>query len=166
MRTTNVLVGAVLALGCGSDGDENCADRGTPVPGYEHKDGEGAHVGRPCVESGCHLLADLGPQAPAYAIAGTVFKSDQTTPQTGITVRLTPLASGVEPVTLQTDADGNFYLELTTATNPFPAIPEVSACPNTETMLEGALDPSYGNCNANGCHELGGGIGPGSITLD
>ena len=117
------------------------------------------------MDGGCHMAGDLGPNAPAYLIAGTVFKSDGVTPQAGATVRLIPF-DGSTPVKITTDAEGNFYLEAGGGVNPFPAIPDVSACPNTETMIEGALDPSYGNCNANGCHELGGGIGPGSITLD
>jgi hypothetical protein len=153
-----------LAIGCGSDGDANCEERGNAVAAHQHDDGEGSHQGRPCLDSGCHLAGDTGAGAPAYVIAGTVYQKDATTAQAGAIVRLTPFDGGA-PVTATTDAEGNFYLETSGSLNPFPSIPDVTACPDTETMIEGALDPSYGNCNANGCHQLGGGIGPGSITL-
>ena len=160
-----LLVAGIVALGCGgSDGDANCIERGTPAPAHQHDDGEGSHQGRSCMDGGCHQAGDLGPNAPAYVIAGTVFKSDAATGHAGATVRLTPFDNSA-PITIVTDEEGNFYLEASASLNPFPAIPDVSACPNTETMIEGALDPSYGNCNASGCHQLGGG-GAGSITLD
>jgi hypothetical protein len=161
-----ILLAGVVAIGCGEEGDPDCVSRGSPEPAHMHDDGEGSHQGRSCMDSGCHRSGDLGPNAPAYVFAGTVFKPDEVTPQAGVTVRLTPFDNSA-PITVVTDVEGNFYLEAGPGvTNPFPSIPDVSACPNTETMIEGALDPSYGNCNANGCHELGGGIGPGAIVIE
>lgn len=153
-----------FVLGCGSDGDPACEDRGSAQPPYAHEDGQGTYAGAPCLDSGCHLAGALGPQAPAYSVAGTVFKRNGTDPQAGAIVLLEPLSGGGNPTRMVTDAAGNFFL-MAGATNPFPSIPVVTACPNREEMLEGALDPSYGNCNAAGCHQPAG-AGPGPIVLD
>src|SRR5258706_13386459 len=122
-------VALVFALAaCGNDDDPNCADSRTPPTGHVHKDGEGSHAGRSCVESGCHLAGDTGPQAPAYHAAGTVYRPDLTTPVPGVTVRFTPLSSVATRTEVVTDADGNFYV-LATEPTPFPSAPEVSTCP-------------------------------------
>jgi hypothetical protein len=159
------LLACALGFGCGSDGDANCLERGAPEGAHEHDDGEGSHQGRSCIDAQCHSGIDTGPNAPIFIIAGTVYQTDGVSPQAGAIVRLTPFDTDIAPITLTTDVDGNFYLEAAGVTNPFPAIPDVSACPTTETMIEGALDPSYGNCNALGCHSLDVGTGPGAIVL-
>jgi hypothetical protein len=150
----------VLALAaCGSDGDPDCVDSKSAPQGHQHDDGEGSHAGRSCIEGGCHLAGDLGPQAPAYHAAGTVFKADKVTPAAGVTVKFTPLSSAATATTVVTDEDGNFFV-LASAPSPFPSIPEVTACPDVNTMIEGALDPSYGSCATQSCHSLGAGRGP------
>ena len=150
----------VLALaGCGADGDAACIDQKSALVGHEHDDGLGSHAGRSCLEGGCHLAGDLGPQAPAYHAAGTVYKPDLVTPAAGVTVRFSPLIAGVTAAETVTDADGNFFI-LATAPNPFPSIPEVNACPDVHKMIEGALDPSYGSCATASCHSVGAGRGP------
>jgi hypothetical protein len=153
-------VALVFALAaCGSDGDPNCADSRSPPAGHDHEDGEGSHAGRSCLESNCHLIGDTGPQAPAYHAAGTVFRPDRVTPVPGVTVRFTPLSAAATRTEVVTDADGNFYI-FADEPSPFPAIPEITACPDVNTMIEGALDPSYGSCATAGCHSMGSGRGP------
>ncbi len=152
----------VLALGlaaCGSDGDDNCVDTKSGAIAHQHDDGEGSHAGRSCIEAQCHLAGALGPQAPAYHAAGTVYKPDKVTPAVGATVRFTPLSSAATATEVVTDSEGNFFV-LASAPTPFPSIPEVTACPDVNTMIEGALDPSYGSCATASCHSLGAGRGP------
>jgi len=150
----------VLALAaCGNDDDPNCVDTRTALTGYEHEDGLGSHAGRSCIEGGCHLAGDLGPQAPAYHAAGTIYKADTVTPATGITVRFIPLTTAATRTEVVTDQDGNFFV-LASAPTPFPSIPEVTGCPDVNTRIEGALDPSYGSCATQSCHSAGAGRGP------
>lgn len=158
MQSWTLLVGLAL-LGCGSDDDPNCVDVGSAIAAYQHEDGEGSHAGRACIESGCHLASDLGPNAPAYHAAGTVYKADKVTPAGGITVRFLPLDNTATATTAITDDEGNFFV-LASLPTPFPSIPEVTGCPDVNTMIEGALDPSYGNCAVGGCHSQGAGRGP------
>jgi hypothetical protein len=148
-----------LAMGCGGDEDPNCADSRSPPAGHQHTDGEGSHAGRSCLEQGCHLQGALGPQAPAYHAAGTVFKPDLVTPAPGVIVRFSPLSADATRTEVVTDADGNFYI-LASEPSPFPGIPEITACPHVNTMIEGALDPSYGSCATASCHSVGAGRGP------
>jgi hypothetical protein len=147
------------SLACGSDEDPNCADSRTPASGHEHTDGEGSYAGRSCLEQGCHLIGNTGPQAPAYHAAGTVFRPDLTTPVPGVVVRFIPLSSAATRTEVVTDQDGNFYV-LASEPSPFPSIPEVTACPDVNTMIEGTLDPSYGSCATQSCHSIGSGRGP------
>src|SRR4051794_32517408 len=77
---------AVLVGACGGD-DDDCVDRSSADPGYMHKDGQGTYAGQSCLESNCHLDGHLGAQAPAFAVGGTVFQADRTTPQAGASVR-------------------------------------------------------------------------------
>jgi len=153
---------------CGSDdpgADSDCLPRTSGIePEHAHLDGMGTYAGASCLESGCHLSGAVGADSPAYLAAGTIFKADGVTPQAGATMRLVPLNNGA-PAVAVTDASGNFFI-LAGTTNPFPAIPEVTACPNVDRMLEGAFDPSYGNCNVEGCHSLQPGPGPGPIVLN
>ena len=145
---------AMLLVACGTDdpgAPADCVVRKTSVePVHQHEDGGGSYAGVGCIESQCHLGGALGPQAPAYLAAGTIFKLDGITPQGGVTVRLTPLTGGTAATSI-TDDGGNFVIAANVP-NPFPAIPEVTACPKVERMLEGAFDASYGNCHASGCH--------------
>lgn len=157
-----VVVSPLVVLGaCGGD-DGSCVDRGAADPSYAHKDGQGTYAGDSCLESGCHLAGALGAQAPAFHAGGTVFKSDGT-PQAGVHVKFSPLSGTGAPLTVVTDTAGNFFVQAT-MTAPFPAIPEVSACPSSASMIEGALDPSYGSCATASCHSMTSGRGP--IILD
>ena len=158
MRPWTLLVGVVIAS-CGSDGDPDCVDQKSASPAYQHEDGEGSHASRSCIESGCHLAGDLGPAAPAYHAAGTIFKVDKVTPAVGVTVRFTPLSADATAAEAVTDDEGNFFI-LASKPTPFPSIPDVTGCPDVNTMIEGALDPSYGSCAVQGCHSTGAGRGP------
>ena len=153
----------ILALvACGSDGDPDCVDRKSADATHQHKDGNGSYAGVSCVESQCHLSTALGVMAPAYHAAGTVFEADGTTPAAGVTVRFKPLSGDATEAIAITDDAGNFFVPHSSPV-PFPAIPEVTGCPDLRRMIEGALDPSYGSCAVNGCHSLDSGRGP--ITL-
>jgi hypothetical protein len=165
-RTVSLFVVAVVATvaSCGggpSGGD--CVDRASPDPAYQHLDGNGTYAGASCIEANCHLVGSLGPQAMAFHVGGTVYQADETTPQAGATVRFESLDGNGPIVAVVTDEAGNFFIP-TSQASPFPAIPSVSACPDSESMIEGAFDPSYGSCAVQSCHSRSSG-GRGPIVL-
>jgi hypothetical protein len=157
MRLALVLVLAA----CGSEGDDEptCADRGTAALAYEHVDGNGTYAGTACVVAGCHLEGSPG---PAFHAAGTVMHRDRVTPQDGVTVRFRSQTTGGILTSAITDTAGNFFIRATEP-SPFPGIPEVTACPDTEAMVGGTPNADYASCAAQTCHDR---TGRGPITLD
>ena len=141
----------------GNPNKEPCVTRESAAPAHMHNDQQGTYAMSSCLESTCHLQGSLGPLAPAYASAGTVVTSSRA-PQAGATVRFKPLDGGAA-IEFVTDDAGNFSVPIA-MTNIFPSIPTVTACPDVNTMLEGAQDPSYGSCAVQSCHSLGNGRGP------
>jgi hypothetical protein len=163
----HALLIALVVMACGTEdpgptGTDPCVDRTTAAQAHVHDDGGGTYAGASCIDANCHRTGALGPNAPAYLVAGTVFKVDGVTPQAGVTVRMIPLEGGAK-TTMVTDSAGNFLLPIT-APSPLPAIPDVTACPNTRAMLESIPNPDYANCNERSCHSTTG-PGPGPITL-
>ena len=157
------VVGLAVALAACSGGDSEpeptCADRIAADPAYQHVDGNGSYAGTGCVVAGCHQAGSPG---PAFHAAGTVLHRDRTTPQDGITVRFRSKTTDDIITQAITDNEGNFLI-LATEPSPFPAIPEVTACPDSEEMFGGVVDESYGSCAAQSCHDRN---GHGPITLN
>src|SRR5262245_11568200 len=88
-----------------------CVDRITP-PNAAHIHtaavavaGKPSNAGENCIKAGCHLNNSLGPNAPGYQFAGTVYAAGTTNPQAGATVRI---KSGAMVLTALTDDAGNF----------------------------------------------------------
>jgi len=72
-------------------------DPGTPV-------GESHRPGQPCLV--CH--GDLGPAHTRFAVGGTVYQSDKTTPASGVLVTLNDAAQNQLQAT--TNDAGNFFI--------------------------------------------------------
>lgn len=145
-----------------------CIDR-SPTPGvaHIHTAGQTDNGGQGCVAGLCHLATNLGPQAPAWQFAGTLYKPDGVTPNAGAIVKVTA-AGGVNSKTAVTDLGGNFYIPAGQLPNAFPATVLVTACPTltnmTDTLTNVSTPAIGGDCN--GCHNnqaLPGGYTP--ITL-
>jgi hypothetical protein len=113
--------------------------------------GDGHHnAGQDCMNS-CH--------AHGFTLAGTLYSSSAgTSPIAGGTIVVTDAQGHTFDVVSQ--ANGNFY---TTQPVAFPVTVMASDCPSTTAMASsvsaGAGGTSAG-CNANGCHQPGGGQGP------
>jgi hypothetical protein len=134
-----------------------CADRTTPVASHIHNDGGGTNAGQGCVAAGCHLNGNTGPGAPAFVMAGTLYKPDGVTPSGGVTIRLSPDAGGAKAIAVTDDA-GNF--SSAQAINPFPGKTLASGCPTADRAMSGGIvNASNGNCNGGtACHQVPGGL--------
>lgn len=133
----------------GSGSGSNCINVSANLPAAHH------NAGQTCMTAGCHLSGNTGAGAPAYAVAGTLYRDPQgTNPYAGATITVTV---GGTKHTAVTASDGNFYI--TTALMPTPpsnamtGTTNASACPSTNAM-SGALVDNGGNCN--NCHKSGG----------
>ncbi len=164
MRWIPALLVSVFA--CASDDPtpnglpNDCVERvASPAPSHNHLDGGGSYAGRGCLDSGCHLNGFAGVGTTGFVAGGAVVTGDGQ-PEAGVTIRLRPLDNSAVTA-MVTDAAGTFFLRSGT-TNPFPATPEVTACPKVARMLE--APPDSGNCNGTDCHTSNGHAG--RIVLD
>jgi hypothetical protein len=140
----------------GGDDTTMCANRGTPGTAYTHSAGAGGgtNAGMSCIEANCHSKAALGPNAPPWQFAGTLYQADGTTPNAGAIIRVMA-GGGVAKAT--TDTAGNFYVPDLTLMTPFPSNTQATACP-TLTNMTGSLAAGQGSCNggaAGACHDAG-----------
>lgn len=153
--------------GTGTDGGggasaNGCVDRLAPpfVDAHPHDDGGTDNAGMDCTTAGCHLqgaagTSGKGNKAPEYMFGGTVYKSDQVTPDGGAVVKITD--QGMTGM-YYADSGGNFFVPVGD-----PALPTqiksatvtASACPNISPMAEFVtVSPGTGKT---GCGDSGGG---------
>lgn len=137
----------------GSGSGSNCVPLSANLPTAHH------NAGQTCMTAGCHLTGNTGAGAPAYAVAGTLYRDPQgTNPYAGATITVTVAGTKHTAVTA---SDGNFYIESALMTTPPSAANQgttnASACPSTNAM-SGALVDNGGNCN--NCHKSGGTTSP------
>jgi hypothetical protein len=141
----------------GGDDTTKCADKGTPGTAYTHSAGAGGgtNAGMSCIEANCHSAAlGLGPNAPPWQFAGTLYQADGTTPAAGAIIRV---MAGGKVAKATTDTAGNFYIPDLTLMTPFPSNTQATACP-TLTNMTGTLTTGQGSCNggaAGACHDAG-----------
>jgi hypothetical protein len=162
-----VILLAALAAGCsvgevplpGSGGDGGggdgggallCAEKITPATAHIHTDDGTDKKGQSCIVGACHLTGNLGPLAPAYTMAGTLYKLDGVTPQPGAEIRFIADAGG-NLMIAKTDTAGNFY---TGQALPTPGVTRASGCPTADRPMSGKIiGPNDGNCNnGTACH--------------
>jgi hypothetical protein len=158
-----------VSLGDDTGGDDvqtGCVDRVTPIAAHTHTQvGLGTAAGQGCVAGGCHLAAAPGVNAPPYYAGGTVYKADKTTPQGGVTVRITAMTGGKQH-TAVTDAAGNFYFPATVE-DLKPALTSATACPGEAPMISRIVNNADANCNSAACHLQPGGVyGAIKLTAD
>ena len=133
----------------GSGGGSNCVPVSANLPTAHH------NAGLTCMTANCHLAGSLGPNAPAFAVGGTLYRDAQgTNPYPGATITVTVAGTKHTAVTA---SDGNFYIPSALMTTPPSAgntgTTNASACPSTNAM-SGQLVANGGNCN--NCHRTGG----------
>lgn len=132
-----------------------CVDRLTPAgPAHVHTAavavaGKPSNAGENCIKAGCHLNNMLGPNAPGYQFAGTVFVPGTTNPQAGATVRI---KSGTTVLTALTDDAGNFAFAAGSLPGAFTATTDVTACPTVMTMVTPMVGGNGGGAGANSCN--------------
>jgi hypothetical protein len=148
--------------GSGSNNPDVCTDR-LPTPGVAtvHPDGiavsptNKSNAGENCIKGGCHLNNMLGPNAPGFQFAGTIYKMGTTQPDAGVAVRL--VSNGMMLPAVYTDQAGNFYFTAGTLMGSFTANTSVSACPTVTKMMTPLVGGSGGaganSCNS--CHTTG-----------
>lgn len=145
--------------GGNTDGGGNgCVDRlAPPGPAHQHLSGGTSNKGQNCIVAGCHLNNQLGPNAPGYQFAGTIYAAGTTNPQAGALVRIT---SGTTVLKSYTDADGNFSFPAGSLQGTFTAHTDVTACPTVTPMvgaLQGGTGTGAGANSCNLCHTTGAG---------
>jgi hypothetical protein len=157
----------------GTDGSANangCADRLTPA-GAAHTHtapvvaGNPSNMGQNCIVAACHLNNNLGPNAPGYQFAGTLYAAGTTNPQAGAQVRI---KSGAMTLTTYTDTDGNFSFPAGSLAGQFSAMTDVSACPTITNMVTPLVGGNGGGAGANSCnlcHTTGAGAQAPPISL-
>jgi hypothetical protein len=120
--------------------DAPTVDGGLPCkpPNIIHGDGK-HNPGMDCMDS-CH---DHG-----FAIAGTLYLADGTTPANNATVTVVDHNNVSQDIIVGNN--GNFWSFLPPA---YPVVVTASMCPSTQVMV---THPTAGACNAVGCHEPGG----------
>jgi hypothetical protein len=115
-----------------------------------------SNAGENCIKAGCHLNNNLGPNAPGFQFAGTVFKMGTTQPDAGAVVKL--ISNGMVVAQKYTDQGGNFYIPAGTLMGSFTANTSVSACPTAQKMvtsLVGGSGSGGGTNSCNLCHTTG-----------
>jgi len=158
-------VGTVLQHatgGAGGGGDDagsgsNCGSAGlTPGGGHVHATGGTSNAGMGCMSaSGCHNSA-MAPGGPAYAYAGTVYKSatDLVTVMPAATIIV---YSGGKTLRMLSNVDGNFFIEEGLASAPSNTVvtnTNATLCPTIQ-MMSSSLVTGGGNCNSASCHAPG-----------
>jgi hypothetical protein len=144
-----------------------CVDRSaTPGVAHIHSAGNTTNAGQGCVAALCHLANNVGPGAPGFQFAGTLYKPDGTTPNAGANIKITA-ADGVTTKSTVADDAGNFYILAGSLPQAFPAHASATACPNLTPMSDPLTQNSApaigGNCN--GCHGNPATGGTGVLTL-
>jgi len=142
-----------------------CIDRSaTPGIAHVHSAGQTTNAGMACIAGGCHDPQNLGPGAPGWQFAGTLYKSDGTTANAGAIIKVVA-ADGVSSKTAVADDAGNFYIPQGSLPQAFPAQASATACPTLTSMtapLTNVSAPAKGG-NCNGCHN--GGAAPATAVL-
>lgn len=130
------------------------------LPAVAGGGGDGHHnAGQSCITANCHGVP-LGPLAPQYSIAGTLY----TTPLSGLGVDgATIVVTDANNVTLMITTRGlggvgNFYSENLALVPPFTVT--ATQCPSLMEMGTPAAD---GNCN--NCHNGAGGAAGARLHL-
>jgi hypothetical protein len=144
--------------GDGGGSGNGCVDRITPAGDAHEHGGTGGptHAGENCIQSLCHLNSNLGPNAPGYQFAGTLYVAGTTNPQAGATVRIKP-ATGAALATV-TDAAGNFHFPAGSLSGTFSAATDVTACPTVTSMVAQLVSGGGAGANScNSCHAKTGG---------
>ncbi len=155
-------VGTVLQHATGDSGGggddagsgSNCGSAGlTPRGSHMHTAGGTSNAGMGCMSAtGCHNSA-MAPGGPAYAYAGTVYKSqaELTTIMPAATIIV---YSGGKTIRMLSDMDGNFFIEEGLAPAPSNTVvtnTNATLCPTIQMMSSG-LVAGGGNCNSSSCH--------------
>jgi hypothetical protein len=160
-----------MSTGGGDDGIDPtvCGDRETAtsspaMPAFHNHTapviaGNMTNQGQGCIAANCHLGGQLGPSAPEYQFAGTLFAdAAQTMPQTGAHIRVKDSTGKV--IEAITDMFGNFSFPAGSSASPFPGQTSAAVCPSTGSaagagvsMMSTAIQAGGGNCNSAGtCH--------------
>ena len=111
------------------------------------------------MNAGCHSAND----ANAFQFAGTVYESDGTTPNPGVTIQITSTGGVLLNPPAVSDEGGNFYIYKGTLTNAFPATVRASVCPATDQPMADQVVAGGGG-NGNNCHVNGGTTTPMTIA--
>jgi len=142
----------------GTDGGavgNGCVNRAAADVPHQHA-GNVTHAGENCMQAGaCHAQGTAQP----FQFAGTLYKSDGTTPSAGASIRVKPMAGGAG-ITLLTDTAGNFSVAAGALPMAFPALTDATACPTVKPMVGSLAQNGGGACNS--CHVVG---NAGRITL-
>ncbi|HET7501915.1 MAG TPA: hypothetical protein VFK02_12950 [Kofleriaceae bacterium] len=150
--------GSGSGSGSGSGIGTACVNRATAGPAHDHGNGV-THAGENCLQVGsCHLNNSPAPAGPPFQFAGTVYKTDGVTPNSGVNLRIKQKA-GTGSVTLVSDLAGNFSIAAGSLQQAFPAAVDATACPTVKAMM---ADLVQGNGGCNSCHVAG---KDGPITL-
>lgn len=128
-----------------------CKDKLTPPdPAHIHTTGGTSNKGLNCIVAGCHLNNNLGPGAPGYQFAGTVYQAgNPTAPAAGAMVRI---KSGTNILSAYADADGNFHFAAGSLSGTFTANTNVSGCPAVTPMVGSLTGGGGGGAGANSCN--------------
>lgn len=153
----------VGTFGMSTGGDDDidvtmCADRSTTPPAFHNHTtpvvaGNLTNQGQGCIAANCHLGGSLGPAAPEYQFAGTLYAdTGLTMPQVGAHVRVKD--SGGKVVEAITDMFGNFSFPPNSLAPPFNYQTSAAVCPTTPgsttgvTAMVSAIGTGNGNCNS------------------
>ena len=107
------------------------------------------------MQAGCHAAGGGG---PAFQFAGTIYKTDGTTPNPGVTIKFTTTGGMSIDPPIASDDGGNFYCYAGTIANAFPALTTASVCPATDAPMTDQLAADTGPA-CNSCHVAGGTAG-------
>jgi hypothetical protein len=133
--------------------------------GIRVSDANTSNAGENCIKAGCHLNNSLGPNAPGYQFAGTVYKMGTTQPDPGAVVRI--FSNGMLVSSTYTDQAGNFHIMAGTLSGSFTASTLVSGCPTVTKMTTPLVGGSGGgganSCNS--CHTTGANAQAAPISL-
>jgi hypothetical protein len=139
-----------------------CVDRltGPAVDKHQHDDGGTDNAGQDCTQSGCHMqgaagTSGKGNKAPEYMYGGTLYKSDQTTPEQGAVIKI--IDQGMTGM-YYTDSGGNFFIptgDTALPTQIKSATVTASACPNITPMAENLMQLGCGD-GGGACHAKNG----------
>lgn len=140
--------------GGGSDSGSNnvvCETINATPPDGNHNPGLGCRS-----NAGCHNAGTgLGPNAPEWAYAGTIYKDQAgTMPYAGATIFVTLGGTTQKAISA---TNGNFWIEAALLPGPSAAMTgttKASACPDTMPMAT-ILSAGGGDCN--NCHRSSGG---------